>query len=270
VQRATADQLASDPVGRYVAGAAFAHFCAAPGLWGVVLWGHPSLDDARVLGRTLVLELAAPAVPHVSLIDARRLAGTDPLAFRAAEAYLRHNADALATWVRRLAVVRSPGLTGAIMAGAYDVVTRPYPVEVFDDAAAAFGWLDCDIAPGDGAALLDAIHADATGVPPDLAALRAVLDARVDGATLARAAKSLGISQRSLQRKLTEAGTTFTCELAEARVRLAKRLLLDTDTSLTEIAFEVGCTSLQSFSVLFRRHSGEAPSAFRERTRTRR
>lgn len=37
VQRATIDQLASAEVGHYVAGSAFAHFCTAPELWGIVL-----------------------------------------------------------------------------------------------------------------------------------------------------------------------------------------------------------------------------------------
>jgi AraC-like DNA-binding protein len=204
-------------------------------------------------------------VPHVSIIDASRLASVDPLAFRAADAYLRANAGALTKWVHQLAMVRPAGLSGAVMAGAYDVVTRPYPVEVFDSVADALAWLGCGVAPTDGAWMLEAIRAEATGVPHDLGRLRAVLDAALEGASLATAAKRLGVSARSLQRKLAEARTTFKQELADARVRVAKRLLLETDRALTEIALEVGCPSLQSFSVLFRRHAGEPPSVYRER-----
>src|SRR5689334_15496854 len=167
------------------------------------------MDDARELGRSLLLELAAPAVPHVSIIDATHLEGTDPLAFRAADAYLRHNAAALAAWVHKVAMVRPPGLGGAIMAGAYDVVTRPYPVEVFDVPAAAFTWLACGIAPADGVRMLDAIRAEVTGVPHELGRLRTVLETKLDGASLARVAKQLGVSPRSLQRKLADADTTF-------------------------------------------------------------
>jgi len=267
VQRATLEQFAEAPVGRYVAGPNVAHFCATPRLWGFVCWGRPSIADARELGRSLVLELAPPAEPHVSIIDARRLDFADPLVFRAGEAYLNHHAAELSKWVRKLAVVRSPGVVGAVMAGAYTVVTRPYPVEVFEAAEPAFEWLACGMAPVAGAQLLEAIYGDATGMPHDIATLRAVLEAQLDGITIARAAKKLGVSQRSLQRKLADAGTTFKHELAEARIRVAKRLLAESDTSLTEIAFEVGCTSLQSFSALFRRYSGEPPSTFRERAR---
>ena len=267
MHRATLDQLATAPVGRYVAGTSFAHFCASPALWGFVVWGHPTMDDARQLGRSLVLELAAPAEPHVSIIDARRLAFAEPLVFQAGETYLRMRAAALSAWVGKLAIVRPPGIAGAVMAGAYDVVTRPYPVAVFETPEAAFEWLDADVSPTAGAQLVDAIYHDATGVPREVAMLRAMLDIHVDGVTIDRAAKQLGVSQRSLQRRLADAGTTFSAELASARMRLAKRLLAETDTAVTEIALELGCTSLQAFSAQFRRHAGEPPSTFRERAR---
>jgi AraC-like DNA-binding protein len=267
VQRVTLEQFAEAPVGKYVAGPYVAHFCATPRLWGFVCWGRPAIADARALGQSLVLELAPPAEPHVSIIDARRLDFADPLVFRAGESYLHQHAAQLSKWVTKLAVVRSPGVVGAVMAGAYTVVPRPYPVEIFDAPEPAFDWLACGMSRTDGTRLLDSIYGDATGMPHDIATLRAVLEAKLDGITIARAAKKLGLSQRSLQRKLADAGTTFKHELAEARVRVAKRLLVDTDTSLTEIAFEVGCTSLQSFSALFRRYSGEPPSTFRERAR---
>ena len=78
--------------------------------------------------------MAPPAEPHASIIDASRLDGGDAKAFRAAERYMVHFADVLAAWIRRLALVRPSGMGGAIVAGAYDVLPRPYPVEVFDDA----------------------------------------------------------------------------------------------------------------------------------------
>jgi AraC-like DNA-binding protein len=263
--RGTVEELATAPVGRYVAGVSFAHFCASHRLWGVILWGQPTIDDARELGRSLVLELAPPAQPHVSIIDGTRLAGTDPLAFRAADAYLRHHAAKLAAYVERVALVRPAGLEGAVMAGAFDVVARPYPVEVFADAGAACAWLGMAGQQG----IIDRIHAEVTGTPHDVGRLRAVLEAKLDGITIERAARTLGISERSLQRKLADAGTTFKAELAGARVRVAQRLLRETDTPLTEIAFEVGSPSLQSFSALFRRHAGETPSTYRARWRPR-
>lgn len=262
MRRSSRDELARDPVGRYVAGDCFVHFCATPELWGVVLWGRPDQRQAMELGRSLVLGLSRPAEPHVTLFDASRLEGSDPGAFRAAERYLSELGPALARSVRRLALVRPGGLNGAVVAGAFEVLPRPFPTAVFGDAASACAWLGVDV---DGAALVAALHAEVTGTPRVLPALRDWLDAHLAGVTLEEAARALGLSPRSLQRKLGEAGTTFTDELTEARVRAARRMLADGDAPLTAIAYDVGCASLQHFSALFRRRMHESPSAFRAR-----
>lgn len=47
------------------------------------------------------------------------------------------------------------------------------------------------------------------------------------------------------------------------RLEHAKRLLAETDMSITQICFELGFQSPASFSHLFRRHAGMAPAAFR-------
>lgn len=261
MRRSSLDELARDPVGRYLAGDSFVHFCAAPGFWGVVLWGRPDHREAMALGRSLMLGLAPPAEPHVTLFDASRLEGSDPAAFRAAERYLGHFAPALARHVERLALVRPSGMNGAVVAGAFEVLPRPFPVAVFGDAAAACAWLGVD-----GAGLVAELHAEVTGTPRVRPALRAYLDRHLAGASVEEAARALALSPRSLQRRLGEAGTTFSEELAEARVRAARRMLADGDAPLTAIAYDVGCASLQHFSALFRRRTQESPSAFRART----
>jgi AraC-like DNA-binding protein len=270
MERATVEELARAPTGRYVAGETFAHFCASPTLWGVILWGRPELHHALELGRSLVLELKAPAVPHASIVDASRLDGGDASAFAATDGYLRTFGAKLARYVTRLALIRPRGLSGAVVAGAYDVLPRPYPVEVFADARDAFAWLapDRDRSwPTDGAGFLAALHAEAAGAPPELARLRAFLDAHLADATLAAAVRALALSERTLQRRLGDAGTTFQDQLADARIRAAKRMLAETDAPLTAIAYDVGCASLQHFSALFRKRERESPSAFRKRQR---
>ncbi len=77
------------------------------------------------------------------------------------------------------------------------------------------------------------------------------------------AARALGQAPRSLQRHLRDAGTSFQRELDAARVRVAQRLLETSRASLTEIALDVGCASPQHFSALFRRVTGQTPSAWR-------
>jgi AraC-like DNA-binding protein len=269
MRRGTVDELARDPVGRYVAGATFAHFCAHAGLWGIVLFGRPDETHAPELGRSLVLELAPPAQPHASIVDASRMESGSSGAFAALERFVVKYAPLLERWVTRLAIVRAKGLGGAIVAGAHEVLPLPYPVAVFDDARAALEWLgERDV---EGAlASLAVVSAEVTGTSPLLGAVRSLLDANLRGMTIATAAKRLGVSERTLQRKLGEAKTTFQTEVIDARVRAAKRMMLDRDAPLTTIALESGCASLQHFNAMFRKRTGELPSRWRESHRARR
>lgn len=52
-----------------------------------------------------------------------------------------------------------------------------------------------------------------------------------------------------------------------ARVEKAKRLLVLTEASVTDICMEVGFSSLGTFSALFSRRVGLAPSTYRNATR---
>lgn len=56
--------------------------------------------------------------------------------------------------------------------------------------------------------------------------------------------------------------------LTRLRIREAKRRLVETGESITDIAFELGFSSSQYFSTVFRKHTGLAPSVFRERRQT--
>ena len=80
--------------------------------------------------------------------------------------------------------------------------------------------------------------------------------------------QALGVSERSLQRQLRQEGTSFRREVDAARIRAARTLLADTDQKITVIALEVGCATLQHFSALFRRMTGETPSEWRARQRS--
>ena len=264
---ATLDEFARDPVGRYVAGDTFAHFCADPALWGVLLWGRPDSDQAVQLGRSLVLELGPPAEPHASLVDARSLRGGDVGAFAALGRYLTKHRVALGKQVTHLALVRPPGLEGAIVAGAYEVLPRPYPVKIFDDVEPALKWLAPKSDAKNLSSALASLYANATKTPPLLGALRSWLDSHLADPEIDALASAIGVSERTLQRKLGELDTSFRDEVAAARVRVAQTLLLDSDAPLTTIALEVGCGSLQHFSALFRRIAGETPSAWRARHR---
>ena len=58
-------------------------------------------------------------------------------------------------------------------------------------------------------------------------------------------------------------GETPYSHLMTRRIERAKALLRRGDLSVTEVCFEVGCTSLGSFSSRFTELVGESPSAYR-------
>ncbi|MCC6524316.1 MAG: helix-turn-helix transcriptional regulator [Polyangiaceae bacterium] len=273
MRAATVAEMALAPVARYAAGASWAHFCAAPTLWGVVLWGAPDGSACRELVTSLRLELGPPAEPHVSVIDARRVERPDPEAFTELERYVRAETVALGRQVRRLALLRPAGLPGAVIAGAYEVMGRPYPVEIFSEPREAGRWLAREThVPPAGAELArlgelcDAVHADASATAPVLRALQCWLDTRLgEPLDVGAAARALALGERTLQRRLGEHGTSLTQELGRARIRSAQRLLATSDAPLAEVARAVGCGSLPHFSALFRRHTGLAPGAWRTR-----
>ena len=73
----------------------------------------------------------------------------------------------------------------------------------------------------------------------------------------------LGLSSRSLRRKLKEEGTSFRARLEHVRIALAERWLADSSRSITEIALELGYADAANFTRAFRRARGISPSAAR-------
>jgi AraC-like DNA-binding protein len=78
-----------------------------------------------------------------------------------------------------------------------------------------------------------------------------------------RSARALGMSVRSLQRRLEEEGTSFKAVLDEARSTLALSHLRDPKRTVSEVAFLVGFSELSAFSRAFRRWTGQSPAGWR-------
>lgn len=95
---------------------------------------------------------------------------------------------------------------------------------------------------------------------------RAILDHLPRGAPpLGEVAVDLGISSRTLNRRLTEEGLTFRQMIEDVRRRKAELMLSDPDMSLAEITFMLGYAEQSSFTNAFRRWTGETPGAWRAR-----
>ena len=79
--------------------------------------------------------------------------------------------------------------------------------------------------------------------------------------------QALHLSQRTLQRKLKEEGTTFKELLDETRRELAKEYVNDTSLSFSEITYLLGFSEQSNFTRAFKRWQGKSPSAYREQMR---
>lgn len=87
--------------------------------------------------------------------------------------------------------------------------------------------------------------------------------------TVAQVARAVGISPYYFIRQFESLfGLTPHQFRMEQRIHLARRILASGRLSVTETCFEVGMSSLGSFSDLFLRRVGETPSAYQRRART--
>lgn len=82
-------------------------------------------------------------------------------------------------------------------------------------------------------------------------------------ASLQHTAYRLRISPRSLQRHLTQMGTSYSELVAEVRLDAACHLLAESDQSISSIAFLLGYSGASSFSRTFRRLMKIQPVVYR-------
>ena len=76
-------------------------------------------------------------------------------------------------------------------------------------------------------------------------------------------AKDLGLSERSLQRRLKEEGTTFLTLKDEVRKNLSLDYIRNTNIEIAEIAFLLGYSEHSAFSRSFKRMTGMSPGEAR-------
>ena len=77
----------------------------------------------------------------------------------------------------------------------------------------------------------------------------------------------IGTSVRTLRRRLAAEETTYSGILEKARSEMAGVMLETSDASPSDIAAELGYSTLANFSRTFSRWAGISPSRFREQRR---
>ncbi|MGE4409921.1 MAG: AraC family transcriptional regulator [Sphingomonadales bacterium] len=78
-----------------------------------------------------------------------------------------------------------------------------------------------------------------------------------------RTAAQLGITRRTLNRKLAECGHSYSSLLQSIRTEIVHSLIEQQEIPLSEIATELGFRSLSAFSMWFRQTFGASPSSWR-------
>jgi AraC-like DNA-binding protein len=83
--------------------------------------------------------------------------------------------------------------------------------------------------------------------------------------TLEEVAAKLNLSTRTLKRKLSASGTSYSALLDGARLERAEELLRSDRRSIDEIAESLGYSDVANFTRAFRRWTGTTPAAHRKR-----
>ena len=79
-------------------------------------------------------------------------------------------------------------------------------------------------------------------------------------------AEAAGMSERTLQRRLSESGQNYSAILGRVRTRVAAERLAGSDMPVSEIAASLGYRDASNFTRAFRSQTGMSPSHYRERS----
>lgn len=261
-----AAQFRKTPHGYFVRGRTWLVWSWDRTLGGFTLWGTPDANDAAAVVE--LFDLPPTPEPLDVLVDARRVEGVEPTGFAKFTAGLTRHLPVVEKVVRRTAVVLPGGWVGAVVAGVQHVVGSRYRWQTFSSMEPALEFLarrELPEALQEVAALVD----ETMNQQPLVPRLEDFLAQRGFDVTIHDAALELGVSVRSLQRALSDGGTTYRDEVIRSRRLLAQKLLAETDDKLESVALSAGFSSLQHFSTQFKRWTGMTPSDYRARGRQR-
>lgn len=230
---------------------------------GLVMWGTPTPADMLPL-LDIFKSFDSPLGARLPrYFDARRLVAAEgPVIAQLLEFVQEHHAR-LEQMFTAIAFVHHGGIGQAITEGIRLLSHLPFEWADFQQTATALEWLKCpradEVAPE-----VDALVASVAGDAMLVHDVRAFCLAHAGSARVESAARALRMSTRSLQRKLSELGTSFQDLLIDVRVERAKQLLTTTSLAVSDVAREVGCAP-RHFSALFRKSTKLSPSDWRAR-----
>ncbi len=253
------EDFCRDPLGRLAKVGPFSLWCIDASLTGLSL--PPSADTGQIEALFAISKrspLPGMQVPYDIIVDERQLSSLSSVAVALFLGFVDAVGEALPRIVRRVLIVSPREPLMAMVASGFGVLSKVVPgYRVVDSLRAAFLELGRD---PEITTLLDERLAR-TGAP-ELAELERLIAVDLQSARLAPIARTLGKSERTLQRLLQESGTSFGELVDRARQERAVARLQAGD-KIEHIARDLGFSSASSFSTFFRRRVGTSPGEFR-------
>ena len=94
---------------------------------------------------------------------------------------------------------------------------------------------------------------------------RLIQDALPSGIpAIAQIGQHMGMSNRTLTRRLADSGLTFRDLIKKAQTDIARNLLRNSNSTMAEIAFRTGFSEQSAFSRAFKRWTGQSPAEYRK------
>lgn len=249
---------------KYLLGRSFCYWQDGGRANGTIMWGKPLEQDIADMEPCWNLGMDDPEWNgHAAFIDARGVEGVDALAFRRLLTYLVKTQQAL-RGVGSVTMVHGGGLVGVVTAGLLSVVRPAYPFRAVTGEAlrAAFAEAGVEDLYEPVEALRHRVGGGAEIIRTVQAALR-----QHPRATAAQLAEHLGLSERTLQRRLVGAGSSLRCERQRHFMLHAEELLASTSLDLDAIAAQLGLASASHLVAHFRRVHAMTPGEWRSRNR---
>jgi AraC-like DNA-binding protein len=80
---------------------------------------------------------------------------------------------------------------------------------------------------------------------------------------MADAARALGMSERSLRRRLSEEGSSYSQLVEQSQIELARGMLENPQKTIKEVAHDTGFAAQSAFHRAFKRWTGTSPAQYR-------
>ncbi len=246
------------PLGKYFVGPCYLHI-TEENACATFVWGTPEVEAVPLFTRIVNVELTADVPPHVAFVDFSRLVALTGSVFEEGTRYLAGAQDPSRARILKRAMVFGKGLSGTLAAGIYPSVGNDLPYQGFTDSLAAAAWLGiADELVERWTALRDEVMQRSD----ILREIRAKFHGQGAPASAEAIARSFGMSARTMQRKLKEAGSSFQIELDRYRLAFAMDHLC-TATKIATIARDLGFKTSNHFSAWFKKQTGDSPAQHR-------